>query len=210
MLRSGGLSSFPGGNVRYPVLVLAAVLLVAGCAAEEPTTYGPTTAGPTVRPKTSAPVDESTLPPIEEESTAPPKQLCEIFSTKEISATLGLAVRNAVTSKNGPYITCTWTTVKPVEGPGVVTITRGDGSLYTAFSQKMVGEAKAKKARGKKELEGVGDQGFAIGASVSGIPIWYAAVEHAGVLTGVNISGAGSKASVGTIKAFMIEILARG
>ncbi|WP_328323096.1 DUF3558 domain-containing protein [Kribbella sp. NBC_00382] len=196
--------------MRYPALVLAAVLLVAGCAAEEPTTYGPTTAGPTIRPKTSAPVDESTLPPIEEESTAPPKPLCEIFSTAEISTTLGLAVRKAVTSKNGPYITCTWATVKPVDGPGVVTITRGDGSLYTAYSQKMIGEAKAKKARGKKLLEGVGDQGFAIGASVSGIPIWYAAVEHAGVLTGVQLSGAGSKASVGTIKAFMIEILARG
>jgi len=35
-------------------------------------------------------------------------------------------------------------------------------------------------------------------------------VEHAGVLTGVQVSGAGSKSSVGTIKAFMIEVLARG
>jgi hypothetical protein len=190
--------------------VLAAVLLVAGCAAEEPTTYGPTTAGPTLRPKTSGPAPGPSVPEIVEPTEAPLKPLCEMFTTAEISSTLGLAVRKAVTSKNGPYITCTWTTVKPVDGPGVVTITRGDGSLYSAFSQKMIGDAKAKKARGKKLLEGVGDQGFAIGASVSGIPIWYAAVEHAGVLTGVNISGAGSKASVGTIKAFMIEILARG
>ncbi|WBQ02245.1 DUF3558 family protein [Kribbella sp. CA-293567] len=196
--------------MRYPVLLLAAVLSVAGCAAGEPTTYGPTTAGPTVRPKTSAPVPEDTLPAIEEETEAPPKPLCEMFTTAEISATLGLPVRKAVMSKGGGYVTCTWATVKPVDGPGAVSITRGDGALYPAYSQKVIAEAKAKKARGRKLLEGVGDQGFAIGASVSGVPIWYAVVEHAGVLTGVQTSGAGSKASVGTIKEFMIEVLARG
>jgi hypothetical protein len=190
--------------------VLAAVLLVAGCAAEKPTTYGPTTAGPTLRPKTSGPAPGPSVPEIVVPSEAPLKPLCQMFTTAEISATLGLAVHNAVTRKVGPYVTCTWTTVKAVEGPGNVTITRGDGAQYTTFSQKMIAEAKAKKARGRKQLEGVGDQGFAIGASVSGVPIWYAAVEHAGVLTGVQISGAGSKSSVGTIKAFMIEILARG
>jgi hypothetical protein len=190
--------------------LLAAVLLVAGCAAEEPTTYGPTAAGPTVRPKTSATEPEPSLPNVEETTEAPAKPLCSMFSTAEISATLGLPVSKAVASQRGPYSVCTWTTVKAVAGDGVVTLTRGDGALYDAFGKQVVAEATKKKARGRKELEGVGDDGFAIGASVSGIPNWYATVVHAGVLTGVRMSGAGSKASVGTIKAFMIEILARG
>jgi uncharacterized protein DUF3558 len=196
--------------LRYPVLVIATVLLLAGCATEEPTTYGPTAAGPTVRPKTSEPTTVDPSLPNLEETEAPLKPLCQMFTTAEITSTLGLPVRKAVTGKSGPYVTCTWTTVKPVEGPGTITITRGDGAQYDAFSQQVIAEAKSKKARGKKLLEGVGDEGFAIGASVSGVPIWYAVVEHAGVLTGVQISGAGSKASVGTIKAFMIEVLARG
>jgi len=197
--------------VRYSVLLLAGSLLVAGCAAEEPTTYGPTVAGPTKKPKPSAPVPEPTLPeaekPVERVTGGP---LCSRFSTVEISRQLGLEVRKAVVSKNGPYSVCTWRTVKAVEGEGVVTITRGEGSLYSAFEKQVVAEAKSKKARGRKELEGVGDVGFAIGASVSGVPNWYAGVEQGGVLTGVRLSGAGSKASVGTIKAFMIEVLARG
>lgn len=197
--------------MRYSVLLLAGVLLVAGCAAEEPTTYGPTVAGPTKKPKTSAPAPEPTLPeaekPVERVTGGP---LCSRFSTAEISRQLGLEVRKVVVSKSGPYSVCTWRTVKAVEGEGVVTITRGDGSLYSAFEKQVVAEAKSKKARGRKQLEGVGDVGFAIGASVSGIPNWYAGVEQGGVLTGVRLSGAGSKASVGTIKAFMIEVLARG
>lgn len=196
--------------MRYPVLLLAAALLVAGCAAEEPTTYGPTTAGPSLRAKTSTPGPQPTLPDYEATTEATAKPLCSMFTTAEITAALGLPVRNVVAGKKGPYVTCTWTTVKPVEGPGNITITRGVGAQYEAFSQQMIAEAKGKKARGKKQLEGVGDEGFAIGASVSGVPIWYAAVEHAGVLTGLQISGAGSKSSVGTLKAFMIEILARG
>lgn len=210
MLRPGGPGLIPGGKVRFPVLLLATVLLLAGCAAEEPTTYGPSVAGPTVRPKTSEPTTVDPSLPNIEETEAPPKPLCQMFTTAEITAALGLPVRNAVTGKSGPYVTCTWTTVKPVDGPGNITITRADGAQYDAFSKQVIAEAQTKKARGKKLLEGVGDEGFAIGASVSGVPIWYAVVEHAGVLTGVQIAGAGSKASVGTIKAFMIEILARG
>ncbi|NEA32830.1 DUF3558 domain-containing protein [Streptomyces sp. SID13031] len=197
--------------MRYPLLLLATALLVTGCAAEEPTTYGPTTAGPTLRPKSTGPrTPDPSLPNIDATTEPTAKPLCSIFTTAEITATLGLPVRKVVAGKRGPYVTCTWTTVKPVEGPGSVTITRGDGAQYDAFSQQMIAEAKSKKARGKKLLEGVGDEGFAIGASVSGVPIWYAVVQHAGVLTGVQVSGAGSKASVGTIKAFMIEVLARG
>ncbi|WP_433022648.1 hypothetical protein [Kribbella sp. CA-294648] len=196
--------------MRFAVLLVAGALLVAGCAGEEPTTYGPTTAGPVTRPKTAAPEPAPSLPEIEEPTQAAAKPLCEMFSTAEISARLGLPVRKVVAGKRGPYSVCTWTTVKPVEGGGIVSITRADAGQYAAFSREMVAEAKSKKARGRKQLEGVGDEGFAIGASVSGVPIWYAAVVHADRLTGVQLSGAGSKSSVGTIKAFMIEVLARG
>ncbi|MEU4389544.1 hypothetical protein [Kribbella sp. NPDC023855] len=196
--------------MRFVVLLVACALLVAGCAGEEPTTYGPTTAGPITRPKTAAPEPAPSQPEIEEPTETAAKTLCELFSTAEISARLGLPVREVVAGKRGPYSVCTWTTVKPVEGGGIVSITRGDANQYAAFSQEMIAEAKSKKARGRKQLEGVGDEGFAIGASVSGVPIWYAAVVHADRLTGVQLSGAGSKSSVGTIKAFMIEVLARG
>jgi hypothetical protein len=190
--------------------LVAGALLVSGCAGEEPTTYGPTSAGPTTRPETTEPEPEISLPEIEEPTLAAAKSLCEMFSTAEISARLGLPVRKAVARKRGPYSVCTWTAVKPVDGGGVVTITRADAGQYAAFSRDLIAEAGSRKARGRKQLEGVGDEGFAIGASVSGVPIWYAAVVHGDLLSGVQLSGAGSKASVGTIKAFMIEVLARG
>lgn len=196
--------------MRLAVLLFAGALLVTGCAGGEPTTYGPTTAGPVLRPKTAAPEPGPSLPEIEQPTPVVAKSLCELFSTAEISTRLGLPVRKVVASRRGPYSVCTWTAVKPVEGGGIVTITRADAGQYAAFSHDMIAEAKSKKARGRKQLEGVGDEGFAIGASVSGVPIWYAAVVHADRLTGVQISGAGSKSSVGTIKAFMIEVLARG
>ena len=97
-----------------------------------------------------------------------------------------------------------------VPGGGIVTITRADGAQYAALEKKIVAIAQAKKARGRKELEGVGDRAFAIGASVSGVPIWNAAVLHSGLLTGVEVSGAKSKSSIATVKDFLIEILARG
>lgn len=197
-----------GGIVRSTVLLLAGVLVLAGCAAEEPTTYGPTVAGPT---KTSTPSAAPSVPPlpVEEEPIVRKSgaALCSTFSTAEISELLGLPVRKVVVSKRGPYSVCTWKTVK---GEGIVSITRGDGSLYSAYEKEIVAEANKKKARGRKELDGVGEVAFAIGASVSGVPNWYAAVLQGGYLTGIQVAGAGSTASIATAKAFMIEILARG
>jgi len=197
--------------------VLGLALVLTGCAAEETRTYGPTTAGPTKTsgPRTSSPTE---APTSEDPALAPVRvtgaALCELFSTAEIGDVLGLAVGKVVVSKQGAYSVCTWKTTKAVNakvpGGGIVTITRADGGRYAEYSKKITAIAQAKKARGRKVLEGVGDQAFAIGASVSGVPIWNAAVLQGGLLTGVEVSGAKSKASIATVKAFMIEILARG
>jgi hypothetical protein len=162
-------------------------------------------------PKSSPPPAAPTLPEGEEPVVrVAGASLCSLFSTAEISQVLSLSVQKVAVSKCGPCSVCTWKTVKPVEGGGIVTITRGDGSQYAAFEKEITAEANAKKARGRKELEGVGDATFAMGASVIGVPKWYAAVVQGGVLTGIRMAGAGSSASIATAKAFMIEILARG
>ncbi len=175
-----------GEIVRSTVFLLAAVLVLGGCAAGEPTTYGPTVAGPTKTSKPSTAPTSRALPEGEEPVVRKAgASLCSLFSTAEISDLLGLPVRKVVASKKGPYSVCTWKTVKPVEGGGIVSITRGDGALYSAYEKQIVAEANKQKARGRKELEGVGDVAFAMGASVSGVPNWYAAVLQGGYLTGI-------------------------
>ena len=194
--------------MRVIVATIAVAALLTGCASGEPTTYGPTVAGPTITNKTSAPVAPPSLPEDEEPVTrVTGKSLCALFSSAEIGATLGLPVGKVAVSKDGPYSVCTW---KAKKGDGTVTISRAGGNYYAAFSQKIIAAAKARKARGRKDLEGIADEAFAIGASVSGVPIWYGAALLGGVLTGIEVSGAGSKASIATAKGFMIEILARG
>ena len=188
------------------IAVAVAAVVLTGCAAEEPTTYGPTVAGPTLRDKPSKPTAPPSLPEDEQPvARVTGKTLCDRFSTAEISATLGLRIGKVAVSKQGPYFVCTWKSAH-----GVVSITRADGKYYTDFEKRIVAAAKARKARGRKELEGIADKAFAIGASVSGVPIWYGAALLGGLLTGIEISGAGSKASIATAKGFMIEILARG
>jgi hypothetical protein len=200
----------PGGIVRVvpAIAVAVAAVVLAGCAAGEPTTYGPTVAGPTIVAKSSAPVAPPSLPADEQPvNRVSGKSLCALFSSADISSTLGLKVGKVAVSKQGPYSVCTW---KAAKGDGTVTITRAPGNYYPAFENKIVAAAKARKARGRKDLDGIADQAFAIGASVSGVPIWYGAALLGGVLTGVELSGAGSQAGIATIKGFLIEILARG
>jgi hypothetical protein len=200
----------PGGIVRVvsTIAVAVAAAVLTGCAAAEPTTYGPTVAGPTKTDKPSAPPVQQSLPEDEQPvARVTGKTLCGLFSSAEISATLGLPVGKVAESKQGPYSVCTW---KSAKGGGTVSITRADGKYYADFEKKIVAAAKARKARGRKELEGIADEAFAIGASVSGVPIWYGAALLGGVLTGIEVSGAGSSASIATAKGFMIEILARG
>jgi hypothetical protein len=51
---------------------------------------------------------------------------------------------------------------------------------------------------------------FALGASVSGVPIWNAATLQGDLMTAVEVSGAQSKSSVATVTDFLVEVLARG
>ncbi|MEV6286872.1 hypothetical protein [Kribbella sp. NPDC051770] len=196
--------------MRAGVVVAAALIgVLAGCAASEPTAYGPTVAGPT---KTSSKQDAPALPEPTIDEGEPPivrvsgSRLCQLFTSAEISERLGLKVGKVVASTPGRYSRCVW---KSAKGDGIVSITRGSGADYEALKQQYIAEATKEKARGRKEL-GVGQIGFAIGASVSGVPNWRAASVESGLLTGVQMSGAGSLASAATIKIFMIEVLARG
>lgn len=198
-----------GGTVRALVVAVALIGVLAGCAAGEPTTYGPTVAGPTKTSTPGAPLppDPALDDPEEPVARVTGKTLCQLFTSAEISKALGLPVGKVVASRQGRYSRCVW---KSAKGDGIVAITRGDGADYEALKQQFVAEATAAKARGRKDLAGVGDVGFAIGASVSGIPNWRAVAVNAGVLTGVQMSGEGSLAGLGTIKEFLIDLLARG
>jgi hypothetical protein len=140
--------------------------------------------------------------------------LCNLFTTAEITDRLGLEVSKGTAVKSGPYSVCTWKTTKAVNarvpGGGIVTITRADGRYYRDFEKKVTAVAKAQKAHGRRDLQRIGDTAFALGASVSGVPIWHAATLQGDLMTAVELSGAKSKSSVGTITDFLIEVLARG
>jgi hypothetical protein len=193
---------------RWAISVLLAVVL-AGCATEQPQ-YGPTVAGPTTTPgsKTPRPVVQETLVESEPKVPVTGAALCKLFTSAEITKLLGLQVGKVVASRQGPYSSCTWKTTKAAGG--IVTITRADGRYYAAYEKKIVTVSEARKARGRKELEGLGAGAFAMGASVNGVPTWQAVALQGGLLTGVEVSGAGSKSSIATVKEFLIEILARG
>ena len=194
------------------LLALAVLtLLLAGCGTSEPKAYGPATAGPTKTPKksTSVPAGVDTLPAEHVYATGA-AALCKLFTTAEITERLGLKVSNGTPAKSGPYSVCTWKTIKPVVGGGVVTITRAEGKNFPDFEKEVTALAKTQKAHGRRQLKKVGDTAFALGASVSGVPIWHAVTLQGDLMTAVEMSGAKSKSSVGTITGFLIEVLARG
>jgi hypothetical protein len=198
-------------------LALAVVLILplTACGASEPKAYGPTTAGPTKTsgPSTAAPADMASLAAERTQATGA-AALCNLFTTAEITDRLGLEVSEGTAVKSGPYSVCTWKTTtavnKRVPGGGIVTITRADGRNYPDFEKKIRAVAKTKKAHGRRDLEGIGDTAFALGASVSGVPIWHAATLQGDLMMAAELSGAKSKSSVGTITDFLVEVLARG
>jgi len=195
-------------------LAVVLILPLAACGASEPKAYGPTTAGPTKTsgPSTAAPADVPSL--AAERTHATGAALCNLFTTAEITDRLGLEVSKGTAVKSGPYSVCTWKTTtavnKRVPGGGIVTITRADGRNYPDFEKKITAVAKTKKAHGRRDLEGIGDRAFALGASVSGVPIWNAATLQGDLMTAVEVSGAQSKSSVATVTDFLVEVLARG
>jgi hypothetical protein len=196
----------PGGIV--PVADALAAVVLTGCAAEEPTTYGPTVAGPTITAKTSAPVAPPSLP--EDEQPVPRvtgKSLCELFSPAEISATLGLPVGKVAVSKDGPYSVCTWKSPKgwrhSHDYPGRWQLLPGVREEDRRGRQDQEGP-RAQAAR-RDRRRGLPDRRLR-----QRCPDLVRRGLLGGVLTGIEVSGAGSKASIATAKGFMIEILARG
>src|SRR5258708_26350072 len=98
-------------------LALAVVLILplAGCGASAPKAYGPTSAGPTKtsKPSTTAPADVPSLPAAQVHVTGA-AALCNLFTTAEITATLGLEVSKATTLTSEPYSACTSQTTNTV------------------------------------------------------------------------------------------------
>lgn len=207
-------------------VVLAAVVLLplAGCGDDEPKSYGPTVAGPTrtSSPQTGkGPADAPTTPGSQ---TVAPKivttgtALCKLYSTADIAGRLGKPVGAGVPFKDGPYVGCAWKAGKSgdvqVKGgrviPTVVTLTRGPARYYAAYQTKITALAKSRKASGDQVVRGIGDEAFAIGSSVKGVPIWYGGTRRGGWLTGVEMSGAKTKAGIVAVSDLLLDTLERG
>jgi hypothetical protein len=199
----------------------ALILWSAGCASENKT-FGVTTAGPT---KTSAPESASVPvppPPAPTRATTPEVSVCELFSTADVTGVLGLDVSEVTKTKEGPDTVCTWRAKKAGETPawrkedpvaefegGLVTIRRAPASAYGDLVRNVEAEAKSQKAAGRQDLSWIGNGAFAIGASVSGVPIWRAVAQHGRLVTAVQVSGARSKSSVATVGDFLTWTIAR-
>jgi hypothetical protein len=92
---------------------------------------------------------------------------------------------------------------------GIVTITRGDARNYTHLAKRVMALAKPKKATGRQDLPSIGAGAFAIGASVSGVPIWHAVGLQNDVAVAVEVSGAESNSSIATVSQFLLVTLSR-
>jgi hypothetical protein len=145
-----------------------------------------------------------------------------LFTTAEINEVLGLDVARAIESKHGPYVVCTWKAKEEPEVPawrrsdpvsqwddGVVSITRGQAKDYADLARKVTALAEKKKAMGRQDLTWMGGGAFAIGASVSGVPLWHAVATHDGLVTAVEVSGATSKSSVASVSDFLLLTMER-
>jgi hypothetical protein len=197
------------------------ILASAGCGRDE-TTFGATTAGPT---KTSAPEAAPTRAPRSHAPTPAPAartSVCELFTAAEITRVLGLAVSEVAQTREGPYTVCTWRAKKASVTPawretdpvaefegGLVTVRRGGNRQYDDLARTVKAQARSQDAAGRQDLAWLGNGAFAIGASVSGVPIWRAVAPHGEWVTAVQVSGARSEASVATASDFLMLTIAR-
>jgi hypothetical protein len=69
--------------------------------------------------------------------------------------------------------------------------------------------AEAKGAGGRQELTHLYPGGFAVGASVSGVPLWTAVALHEDAVIAVEVSGADSRSSIATVSDFLGRTLDR-
>jgi hypothetical protein len=204
-------------------IVTGALILGSSSCASENKTFGVTTAGPT---KTSAP--ESTPVPVPAPQEPPARattarvSVCKLFSTADVTGVLGLDVSAVEKTKEGPSTVCTWRAKERAETPawrkedpvatfegGLVTVRQAPASAYGDLVRKVEDEANSQKAAGRQELSWIGNGAFAIGASVSGVPIWRAVALHGGLVTAVQVSGARSKSSVATVSDLLMSTIAR-
>jgi len=148
--------------------------------------------------------------------------VCKLFSTAGVTGVLGLDVSAVEKTKEGPSTVCTWRAKERAETPawrkedpvanfegGLVTIRQAPASAYVDLVRKVEDEANSQKAAGRQELSWIGNGAFAIGASVSGVPIWRAVALHGGLVTAVQVSGARSKSSVATVSDLLMSTIAR-
>jgi hypothetical protein len=209
-------------RIGLAAVAAVAVVGVAGCTSDQPT-YGAASAGPTLSAEPTTPdAVPSAAPSVTESSTRERVRPC-VFSTGEIAKVLGLPVRPAVRTVRGPSVVCTWrSTVEPVVpawrgtdpvthwDDGIVTITRTDSAHYDALVSEVVSLAHRQKATGRHPLPGVGGDAFAIGASVSGVPIWHAVALAHGQAVAIEVSGADSHASQATVSDFLLTVADEG
>ena len=197
---------------------VAMVLGVAGCAQRQET-YGAGSAGPTV---SSTPSVRPVAPTTAAATSAPPrpKRSPCLFSDADITDLLGLAVLPGTRTRQGSTVVCTWKAKDEPAVPrwrrsdpvtrwddGLVTITRAPATHYTDVADRVVALARLQKATGRQELPSAGEGGFAIGASVSGVPIWHAVAVHHGQVVAVEVSGAGTQSSLATVSDFLLTAL---
>ena len=202
-------------------VAVVAVVAVAGCGAAEPKEYGATEAGPT---KTAKPLITDQPPPADpvEEEVGPrvvttSVGLCKLYTADEIGTWIGRPVRAGKPGTGASNASCAWRgTGQATKAKGappvttVVSITRGEASSYEAYRKQIVALAKSRSAGGSQVVRGVGDEAFAVGASVKGIPIWYGGTRHGDWMTVVEMSGGGTKAGVASVTEFLLDIIERG
>lgn len=202
------------------VLVVLLVAGAAGCGAAEPKEYGATQAGPT---KVSKPLIADQPPRVEDSGSDEPKVvtssagLCALYTEAQIEEFLGRPVREGRPGTSKTNASCTWPgTGKPVKTKGsppvpiVVSITRAKATRYDAIHENTVAKAESRSAGGAQIIRGVGDEAFAIGASVKGVPIWYGGARHGDWMTVVEMSGGNTKAGVASVTEFLLDIIEHG
>jgi hypothetical protein len=145
-----------------------------------------------------------------------------LFSDAEVAHVLGLAVLPATRTRQGTYLVCTWKSRDKPAVPswrrgdpvlrwddGLVTITRGPAASYPDLADRVVALAKEQKATGRHDLPSAGEGGFAIGGSVSGVPLWHAVAVHHDQVVAVEVSGAGSRSGIAAVTDFLLTALDR-
>jgi hypothetical protein len=210
--------------MRTTIALASAIGLILGLAscANEPVGFGATTAGPTMTSPPSESPEAAPSTPATASTPGTSASPCGLFTRAEITKVLGLAVRRAVPSRPGHYLRCTWKAQQKPAVPswrrsdpvtnwddGIVTITSGDVKRYGELAKRVTALAGRQRATGRKELTWIGPGAFAIGGSISGVPIWHAIAVHHGRVIAVEVSGAESRSSVAVVGDFLFSTLDR-